>query len=399
MALLVHSGTSAADLAATGTVRDDISDLLLASLYVDNHVLALTRVGAEFAAYKAQWDEDALNGYKVTDTTGQTSGTTTAITVSATDAAILQVGMLLQADTAVGSGEIYQVSAISGTTVTITRGYGGTTTATTATNTVLRIINAPTYQNSDLGKDESRARINKSNLINRWEKNVNLDSEVLLRAKHGYTPGVADEFKYQFQQRLLELKRNIQNAFWFSVAASSGAASTGGDYSTMWGIWKWLDGTANTSASPITTAEFLTDAVINTMAKNIHKQGALPQVLVGNVSVMEKVGQLYADRIRLEQNERNRGFYARSFTPSMANKLWLVEDIYLNDTQGSIQMAMLDMDRIFIRPYVESTFYTIFAPSFRDGDAGRMLSKFTLEIRNTGTDVGFAHQVHSGLSV
>lgn len=398
MALLVHSGTAASDLAVAGTIRDDISDLLLSSLYVDNHVLALTRVGAEFAAQVCKWDEDALNQFKITDTAGQTTGST-AITVSASDAAVLINGMLLQEDLQVGTGEIVQITNISATTVTISRAYGGTTATTHLANAVWRVINAPTYQNSDLGKDTSRARVSKSNLVNRWEQNVNLDSEAILRAKYGYTPGVKNELSYQFQQRLLELKRWMQNGYWFSVQANSGAASTGGDFSTMWGVNYWLNGTANATAAPITTAEVLTDAVINNMAKLIHKQGALSQVLVSNVSGLEKVGQLYQDRIRMEQHERNRGFYARTFTPSMANKHYLVEDIYLNDVQGSIQLFMLDMDRIFIRPFVESTLYTISAPSFRDGDAIRMLSKWSLEIRNTGTDIGYAHLLHNNLSV
>lgn len=398
MALTVHSGTAASDLAAVGTIRDDISDLLLSSLYVDNHVLALTRVGAEFAAQVAKWDEDALNQFKITDTAGQ-STVSTSMTVSASDAAVLVNQMLLTEDLQVGTGEIVQITNISGTTVTFTRSYGGTTATTHAANAVWRIINNPTYQNSDLGKDLSRARLSKSNLINRWEENVNLDSEAILRAKYGYTPGIKNELSYQFQQRLLELKRRMQNGFWFSIAASTGAASTGGDQSSMNGINYWLNGTVNTTATPITTAEVLTDAVINNMAKLIHKQGALSQVLVSNVSGLEKVGQLYQDRIRMEQHERNRGFYARTFTPSMANKHYLVEDIYLNDVQGSIQLFMLDMDRVFIRPFVESTFFTISAPSFRDGDAIRMLSKYTLEIRNTGTDVGFAHLLHTNLSV
>lgn len=397
MALNVHSGTSATDLATVGTIRDDISDLLLSSLYVDNHVLALTRVGAEFAAMKAQWDEDALNQYKVTDTAGQTT-VSTSMTFSATDAAVMVNGMLLQEDLQVGTGEIVRVENVSGTTITISRSYGGTTATTHAVNAVWRIINAATYQNSDLGKDLSRPRIPKSNLINRWEENVNLDSEAILRAKYGYTPGVKNELSYQFQQRLLELKRIMQNSFWFSVQATSGSASTGGDFSTMWGLIYWLNGTANATAAPITTAEVLSDSAINNMAKLIHKQGAMSQVLVSNVSGLEKVGQLYQDRIRMEQHERNRGFFARTFTPSMANKHYLVEDIYLNDVQGSIQIAMLDMDRIFIRPFVESTFYTISAPSFRDGDAIRMLSKWSLEVRNTGTDVGFAHLLHTNLS-
>jgi hypothetical protein len=122
-------------------------------------------------------------------------------------------------------------------------------------------------------------------------------------------------------------------------------------------------------------------------------------VVIGGPNAIEKVGQLYMDRIRMSQDEKGRGFYARTFTPSVGGDLQLVEDFYLNNTNGSIQLVVADLNRIRIRPFADSFLYTITAPSFRDGDAVRGLSKWSLEVRNTGTDVGYAHQLQTGLSV
>ena len=38
------------------------------------------------------------------------------------------------------------------------------------------------------------------------------------------------------------------------------------------------------------------------------------------------------------------------------------------------------------------------APSFRDGDAFSLLSKFAAEVRNSGTDANYAHQLHTKIS-
>lgn len=397
MALLTHSGSAASDLNASNTIRTDISDVLYASLYLENNALGLTTVGEEFVAQQLYWVEDTLNQYKVTDTSGGfTSAGTTTFTASASDAAVLDIGFVLTPDTSVGTAEYIQVTGIAGTTITVTRGYGGSTAATTGANVVWRIVNRPTYQNSDLGKDMSRNRLSKNNYINRFELNVNLDSEAIIRAERGYTAGVRDELAYQFNQRLLELKRAMQNAFWFSIPPSS---PTGGDYSAMYGLYKWLDATANTTAAPITTAAVLADSTINTIVKNIHGQGAIPNVVFGGPNAIEKIGQLYMDRIRLSQDDKGRGFYARTFTPSVGGDLQLVEDFYLNNSTGSIQLVVADMNRIRIRPFAESFLYTITAPSFRDGDAVRGLSKWSLEVRNTGTDAGYAHVMQNGLSV
>lgn len=404
MPLLIHSGVAASDLSATGTKRDDISDVLLASLYFENNMLGLTTVGEEFADQQLKWVEDSLNQFKVTDTGTAFTGATTNVVLnfSASDAAVLDVGYLLQRDTQAGAGEIVEITTISGTAVTTTRGYGGTTATTDAAAQTWRIINAPTYQNSDLGKDMTRARLSKVNYINRFELNVNIDSEQIERSRTGYAPGIKDELQYQFQQRLMELKRKMQNAYWFSVAASS---TTGGDYSSFFGVTTWLNGTANTTsttgspASFISTSEALTDTVVNTMVKNIYRGGGFSNVMVGGINVTEKISLLYTDRIRLDQDERHRGFFAQYFTPTMANEHRIVTDAYLNDTSGTAQLYILDMSRIRIRPFVNQMFYTITAPSFRDGDAVRALSKWSLEVRNTGSDVGFSHSLHTNLSL
>jgi hypothetical protein len=43
-------------------------------------------------------------------------------------------------------------------------------------------------------------------------------------------------------------------------------------------------------------------------------------------------------------------------------------------------------------------FYVVTSPSFRDGDAVRCLSKWSVEVRNTGTDSGFASLAVQNLS-
>jgi hypothetical protein len=404
VALIVHSGVAATDLAQAGTKREDISDLLLASLYFENNMLGLTVVGEEFADPTGlKWDEDALNGYKVTDTTGG-GQTTVSVTMnlSAADASILVEGTLLQRDTQFGSGEVVQVTAITTAgVVTIVRNYpnGGAGTSDGGSPQVWRVINRPTTVNSDLGKDMTRARISKTNFINRWDWNVNVDSEAIERSLAGYTVGVVDELQYQFQQRLLEIKRIMQMSYW---ASPQGIAR--GDYDSTGGVLLWLNGTLNASASTGTgpvfnsTAEVLSDTVVNTMAKNAFRNGALTNLICGGINTIERFSLLYSDRIRIEQSERVRGFFARYFLTTTGVEHRLVYDNYLNDTTGSAQLLLLDMSRIRIRPFIRQFFVKIKAPSFRDGDAVRGISKWGVEIRNTGSDVGGAHSYHTNLS-
>ena len=402
MALLVHSGTAAIDLNANLTQRQDISDVLLASLSNENTTLGLLTVGEEFAAPSLNWVEDALNQFKITgDTAASMTSTITTMAVSASDASVLDVGWILSLDSGVGGStqEQMQITNKSGTTLTLTRAFAGTA-QTYTTNSVFRVVNAPTYPNSDLGPDMSRARIAKTNFINRFEVNVNIDSEQILRSMRGYVPGVVDELGYQFQQRTLEMKRRIQNALLYSVANASGNPTN--EYQTMHGILSWLNTTANATASPITTSESFTDSVINTMVLNIYSQGSFSNVILIGPRLVQKVGQLYTDRIRLDQTDRTRGFFTQEFIPSMANPHRIVNEFYLNDggstNAGNALAVVGDLNRARLRPYIGQMYFSIIAPSFRDGDAARLLSKMSLEIRNTGTDAGYAWQLHTNLS-
>jgi len=413
LALLVHSGTAAIDLSASQTFRDDISDVLMASLVVEPNLMGIVEVAEEFSAEQAHWVEDSLNPYKFTalnsfaSLASSTSYQTASFTVSQADAAILDVGYVFVNDAGAGQpfgsgslNEQFQIITLNGQTVTANRNFGGASTATFTSQTtgVMRIINRPTYPNSDLGKDLSKARIAKVNYINRFELNVNIDSEQIARTRQGYVPGVRDELGYQFQQRLVELKRVMGNAFIYSKAPNVYAGTSPNiDYQTFHGLLSWLDGTANTSSGPTTTSQTLSDSVLNTAILNVYRQGADSNVIAVGPSMAQRIGQLYTDRIRLEQSDTERGFFAQSYVPSMANRHWLINDLYINDgsilfgTIGTAFGFVLDMSRIRIKPYVGQFFYVVTSPSFRDGDAVRCLSKWSVEVRNTGTDSGFAH--------
>ena len=397
MALTVHSGSAAIDLNNSGAYRQDISEDLLVSLVLQNNLLGSLQVGPEFAGPQLYWVEDALNQFKITgDTAASMLSTVTTMAVAQTDAAVLKVGYVLAPDTTVGGAliESMQITAINATTLTITRAFAGTA-ATYASNTVFRVVNTPVNPNSDLGPDLSRQRLSKTNYINRFRKDVNIDSEQILRSHQGYVPGVPDELGYQFQQRMAELLRDISQAVLYSYPQAAGSPTN--EFQTMIGLLSWLDKSGNTTSVSVTTAEPWTDTVLNNMIQNIFKQGANSKLVAVGPRLAQVMGAYYSDTIRREQSDRVRGYWMNVFDPSMANPHILVNDGFINDTAAQGVAFVIDPDRIFLRPQIGQALYTIEAPSFRDGDAISLLSKLSLEVRNSGTDVGYAHQVHTAI--
>ncbi len=399
MPLLTHSGLGSPDMSVAGTIRQDISDVLLASLVTENNFLGALEVGPEFGDPQAlRWTEDSLNPQLVVDNTGGglSNVATTWTVASSADAAVLEIGALVIDDT-IGDyvgGEIFQVTAISGTTITIVRGYGGTTAVSHTNGNKFRVIARPLYENSDLGRDLSRPRTPKSNLFQRFSRDVNLSQEVITRARYGYSPGVPDEMKYQYEQRKRELLTELDLALLYARQAASGAASTGGDYSTTGGIIAWLDGTLNTTSTAYNAAgAVLSDTIINAQNKYIIRNGAVPKWLFGGTNFVDSTARIYNDRIRLVQDDTTRGFEVQTFRTTMQNTLRLLWDNNIADANTLGLALLLDPDRIRWRPYLESMGYSIQAPSFRDGDAVRFIMKGGVEMRNTGSDSGQAHQL------
>ncbi len=407
MALFTHAGLGTADL-AQNAIRIDLTDFLAASLIPENNFLGNLTVGPEWSGQSLNYPEDRLNQNFVTSINSMNStDSPVTITVAAADGAILEVGYILADTTASGiiTGEQLQILTISqgspNYTMTASRAYGGTTAVTHAGSAVLKVVGTPTYQNSPLGRDLSRARLLKTNERYSVEMNVNIAQEVLQIAKDGYSPGVDDELFYQFNQRVTERMRDVNNALLFG-RTSNGVVTSAlqNDYSTNAGVTAFLDGTFNTTAAPVNyNGQTLTDQVINDLNKNIERQGGRADWLMVGVNGVDITARIYNDRIRIEQSDETRGFKVKYIDTTAQNQLRILYDQAIPDTSPNGVVYLLDSGRMALRPFSNSLFYTIAAATLSDGDALRAMMKFSFEMRNTGTDVGYAHQMAYGLTL
>src|SRR5712692_4791756 len=219
MALPASPGATAiGTFNANFTKREDISEILFASMSLENTIAGLLPVGEPFADPDAcRWDEDSLNIFQLVDNTagGQNAtDATSTLQLSTGQGAPLMVGTLLidEGQTLSLTGlEYLQVISVTGDTAVVTRGYAGTTKVTHAAAASYRMIGSMLAETSDLDKDISKGRIAKFNRLGRFGLNVQISDEQLQRAMSGYAPGVPNEFDYQVTQRVREIKRMINN--------------------------------------------------------------------------------------------------------------------------------------------------------------------------------------------
>lgn len=382
-ALPASDGATTANMGPSGTFvkREDISDVLYASLAQENTLLGLLTVGDEFVDPELRWNEDSLNSQTVTDGTagGQNATDATSfLALTAGQGASVMVGTVLVDEAQitampVAGPELVQVINVAGDTVTITRGFAATTKVTHAQSAVWRQVGPMLAEVSDLDKDISKVRAAASNVLSRFGLNVQISDEQIQRSLAGYTPGVPNELDYQLAQRLRELKRQVNNAVIYSRRFPA-AGVTPGDYSTMQGLIGFLLPAAVDRAN----AAFIPDFV-NADYATIYGDGADADWLVLGTTIARKVANLYSDRIRLTQSDTTRGWSVTMFDTDLGKTLRIVLDPFW----PANAYALIDSSRLKLRPYINSFLYYRTSESFRDGEAARIISKMSLEARNT----------------
>ena len=225
-----------------------------------------------------------------------------------------------------------------------------------------------------------------------------LTEEAIDQANAGYSPGVNDEFGYQFDQRLAEKLRIWNKSIVVSkpyIGTNGSAGQSAGDYSTCGGIHAFLDTTMNaTSALYDWSAQGVSpgaiDTAINYCNDQLYRNGARDDWFLSGPRPVRDVGKLYADRIRLVQDDTTRGFSAQTFRTDLANEYRILLDAYIQDTAPWAEAYLLDSARMRIRPWL-NFMYILSAPSLSDSDATRFIIKHSFEMRNTGSDTGQAH--------
>lgn len=419
--LFTHAGLSENDF-TPGTIRTEMSDTLFAALYLRPNLLSAVPIGmyggggtgAGSSAMQLLhfWTEDRLNSRTVTDTTGGINAVVTTMTISAADANNLNPGDVIRDQSqAFNASEYIQVQGISiagGTaTLTILRGLNGTTATTHASAAVYEVVMTPTIQGSDFGRDQSRVPGIKNNLIYTIRKDVQITGSLLALSKHGLVVGMPNVMATQLHNRFLEALIDLERTLIGGVGTPSGTQT---EYPTPWGLMAAL-GFMNpafnsTSVTFNANNAFLSELLLNSLFINILLQGGeIPDCIVAHPTVMDRIGRIYRDQFRLQQNEDVRGFLVRAVQPSVGEQLVrLVMSGYMpgpapGQTTPAPVLFALDLDRIATVPFLDQFCYLLAAGTLKDADLVSLVMKMTWDIRNTGTDFGFSHQAMFGFTV
>jgi hypothetical protein len=331
-----------------------------------------------------EWLEDTLlpNTDQINDSTYTNALTDTTFGVD--NASRFSVGDLIRME---GAGETMLVTTVNtgAGTLTVVRGYGGSTAANLADNTVLHIIGNASLEGDDAAAARFTARSRKTNYTQIFASTVEISgSELAVRQL-----GVADELDYQKQQRTRELLRDLENSVINGRAPAANPEGSSTVRRSMKGILAHISTHRYVPGSGgFPSGSSLSEEQINTALRKIWNgsNGHVDLIVVGG---QEK--RSINDFVATNRRFSAQGDVFHDGISSYESDYGVCH-IVLSRWMPTGTVLLLDSSRVDVMPLAGRSFHYKPLASTGDRDNGQVIGEYTLEFRNEN-----AHGVIEGL--
>jgi Family of unknown function (DUF5309) len=366
-------------------IADDVSDLV--SIVSPHETPLLDALGDPLHAATStrhEWIDDEL--LPNTDNIHQpglsdTAMTTTAITVF--NGSRFRVGDQVQAD---GSREVLFVTAVSGNTLTVARGYGGSTKKALGDGFLLRILGNAATEGSDPDNARFSIRTRNSNYTQIFSALTQVSgTEAAVRQI-----GVEDEMAYQKTNRLRELLRDLENTAINGVAPASDPQGTSTTRRTLRGILASIvTNVMQPGGGIIPTDLELSEAHVNAALRTVWElSGNKPDLIVCGGGQKRRINGFIQTNTRFSPESE-----AFKNLVSVYESDFGVCRVVLSRYVPGDTVLFLDSSKVSVLPLAGRSF--AFKPLATTGDyeSGEVLGEYTVELRNEK-----GHGVLSGLN-
>jgi len=361
------AGTTLPELA------EDVSDLIgIISPYETLLLDALGDPMREATSTHHEWLEDELlpNKDTINDSTYTNPTTDTDFVVD--HGSRFRVGDQIQVE---GSEELMLVTAVSTNTLTVVRGYAGTTAEALADNKVINILGNAVLEGSDKPSARFTNRVRKGNYTQIFTATVEVSGTDLAASQLG----LADEMDFQKQERLRELLRDLENTVINGGQPASTPEGSGSVRRTIEGIIQHLSTNVfHTGDSGFPTGNDLDEAKINYVLRKIweNSSGNVDLIVVGGFQ-KRKINAFCADSRTYAAGDTTFtnmvSVYESDFgVCRIITTRWVPQDAAL----------LLDSSRISVLPLAGRSFYFKPLASGGDYESGELIGEYTLELRN-----------------
>ncbi len=325
-----------------------------------------------------EWLEDALlpNADTVNDGSIADPSNETTFTVANGDR--FQVGDQIML---AGKPEVMLVTGIVGDDLTVTRQYGGSTSATLVNGNEITIIGNAALEGDAAPATRFTNRSRKQNFTQIFTASVEVSGSQLA----AQAIGLDDELDYQKQERLRELLRDLENCVINGYASTADPQGTSSVRRTMRGVKGWIttnifepDQGAMPAGDGI-NADLLNEEVLNAALRFVWEQSS------GHVDTIVCGGF---------QKRMINGFIASTqrFSDQSENRFASLVDVYESDFGvcrvvmsrwlPSDEVLLVDSSRLGVLPLAGRNFHYKPLASTGDSETGQLIGEYTLECRH-----------------
>ena len=363
------AGTTLPELA------EDVSDLIgIISPYETPLLDALGDPMKEATSTHHEWLEDELlpNKDAINDDTFTDPAADTDFVVD--NGSRFRVGDQIQVE---GSEELMLVTAVdTGTnTLTVVRGYAGTTAEDLADNQVINILGNAALE----GADKPGVRFTNRSRCGNYTQIFTAAVEVSGTDVAASQLGLADEMDYQKQERLRELLRDLENTVINGGQPGSNPEGSSSVRRSMKGIIQHLSTNVfHTGDSGFPTGNDLNEAKINYVLRRIWESsnGNVDLIVVGGFQ-KRKINAFTADSRSYAANDTTFtdmiSVYESDFgVCRVVTTRWL--------PQGAV--LLLDSSRVSVLPLAGRSFHFKPLASSGDYECGELIGEYAVELKN-----------------
>jgi hypothetical protein len=361
------AGTTLPELA------EDVSDVIgLISPYETPLLDALGEPMRQARSTHHEWLEDELlpNKDAVNDSTFTDPSTDTDFVVD--NGSRFRIGDQIQIE---GSAELMLVTAVSTNTLTVVRGYAGTTSEDLADNQVINILGNAALE----GAAKPTARFSSRNRCGNYTQIFTATVEVSGTDIAASQLGLADELDYQKMERLREMIRDLENTVINGGQPAGSPEGSGSVRRSMKGIVQHFSTNVfQTGDSGFPSGTDLDEEKINYVLRKIwdNSSGHVDLIVVGGYQ-KRKINAFCADSRSFGANDTTFtnliSIYESDFgVCRIITTRWMPEDAVL----------LLDSSRVNVLPLAGRSFHFKPLASSGDYECGELIGEYTLELKN-----------------
>jgi len=347
-------------------------------------ILSVVNFGGDIAeaydGYKMGWLDFRIDATSSTVAADVLVGGTT-VTVPTGDGAKFRAGMTFSPT---GSEEVLLVTAVSGDSLTVTRGFGGSTAAALTEDQVITIDSVGREENSLAANDGIFQPDKRENYFQTMDTAVEMSRRALATLQFGNT----NDLQFQVSERIRQLVTQMDRAL---IRGRKATATIGGnEVSYTGGLRYWL-----TQAGAINTDQngALTLDALNNLNAEIVKRGGMADTIAVGIPLARKLNALVSANYnsqRLSDWSNDEGAVNRlpSDLPLIGNVTTIVIDTNLADDE----VIMFDKSMISVKPMIENNadasgaWRTLDATQpGQDGQRVRVIGDFAMEVRQSQT--------------